>query len=506
MIDVEQACARATNLNEQHRISEAITCWSEILNRVPNCSIARYGLVRLYLEVADLEQARRLCDETGLWIQDALTSAACSHYFQAVYQISAALEMGERAWNLDSNSPQAAYAYHCSLLLSADELGARDFLERLHGRFEAHSELEVERASRAEYSLTEQYENITKVVARFPHCRTARFVSVTILNGLHDESATETALLALMDHSPMSGDVHALGALIALQRDQLALAVERSHRAVDLNSFSALGHFVQFHLALCEGQRDIARKIVMGVDNWGGQSIIELTLVPQMWVELDDVDSIRTRLKERYSVGVPSPEVGLSLSRIEAKLGNGDEALLWLESARSLWPNHFDASIELARALVERGEMSSADELIKGMSSCESVDELRLRIDAANGVDMPSLVCAYERYIRQYPSFDFVWGILLRYYLETSDDTGVDWLLTYPRSVPRHVRHAVDAYRAVVGFDVEAAQIHLQSFIETRTTDARWSWCWELVLESLEEPSLNHWLPVLAEAAEADGL
>jgi tetratricopeptide (TPR) repeat protein len=506
VVDIEKACARAAELNEAHQIFEAIECWSDVLELAPDCSIARYGLVRLCLEISDFQRAGRLCEESELWTPDALTLAAHSHYCQAVYEVPSALEMGRRAWACDSNSPQAAYAYHGSLLLSADELGARDFLAELEGRFDDHSELAVERASRAELSPTDQYEHIVKVVRKFPHCRTARFVVVTILNGFHDDAATDEALSWSIAHSPFSGDVHALGSLIALQRDQLTYAAESSQKAIELNGFSALGHFVQFHLALCNGARDEAHEIARGVESWGAGSIVELTLVSQMWTQLGELDDLKARLILKYEAGAPSPEVGLALARIAAKLGDGDEALLWIEKARANWDGHFDATIELARALVERGEMSACGALLVGLSACESVDELRLRIAAANGVDMPGLVSAYEQYLRQYPTFDFVWGILLRYYLESDHDSGVDWLLSHPRPVPPYVRHAVEAYRAVVRFDIEVAQTHLQSFIDTRTTDARWSWCWELVLESLEEPSLNHWLPALAKAAEADGL
>ncbi len=506
MIDIKQGCAQAQILNDQHEIEASIKCWSVVLSEAPDCSIARYALIRLCLEISDFERAQTLCETGQSYPDDALVLAACSHYFQSVYDVQSALDFSRRAWACDTDSPQAAYAYHGSLLLSGDELGARDFLATIDGQFDAYSELEVERASRAEIGPNEQCDLITKVVDRYPNCRTARFVLITALNGLHQEERTQDALEWLMSRSPKSGDVQGLGALLALQKDQMELAAERSDTAVHLNPFSVLGHFVQFHLALWGGHREAAFDIVRRVESWAENSISAFTLVPQMWEQLNDFEGIRERLIQKYTAGNRSPEIGLSLSRMSLKQGNEEDGLYWVKAARAPWVSHFDATIDLARLLVERGEMEDGAALIKDMMPCESVDELRLRIDASSGADMGALVSGYEAYLKQYPSFDFVWGTLLRYYLESADEAGVDWLLKHPRPVPQHVRYAVNAYRAVVNFDIESAESQLKGFLNTRTTDARWLWCWELVLESLEEPRLNDWLVPLAEAAKLDGL
>lgn len=506
MINIDHACKRANELNDQHDLTGAIDAWSSILSHDPTCARARYALTRLCLEVSDFERAKALCEAGEKLPHNAITLSASSHYFQSVYQTEDALERSERAWRQDTDSALAAYAYHGSLLLSGDEVGARDFLASIDGRFSDHSELEVERASQPEYGPTQQEVFMTEVVRRFPHCRTARFVLITVLNGVHQQEATEAALTWLLKRSPDSGDIQALGALIALQHDLIPLAESRSNKAVALNPLSVLGHFVQFHLALFQGDRAKANHIVAHIESWTSGSISALTLLPQMYEQLNDFQAIREQLIHAHRAGNRSPEIGLSLSRMALKQDDAAEALSWVEAARDGWPEHFDATIDLARIHVEQGDMERAAGLVKSLASCEAVDELKLRIQAAHEGNMETLVQSYEIYLKKYPSFDFVWGTLLRYYLESGQSQGVEWLLNYPRSVPKHVRFAVEAYRAVVSLDTEQAEVELQGFLDTRTTDARWTWCWELVLESLEAPELNHWLAPLAEAAKVDGL
>jgi hypothetical protein len=313
-----------------------------------------------------------------------------------------------------------------------------------------------------------------------------------VLNGLHQKDATDAALTWLLTRSPDSGDIQALGALIALQHDVVTLAESRSMQAVALNPFSVLGHYVQFNLALFHGDREKARDIATHVESWVSDSISALTLLPQMYEQLNEFQAIREQLLDKHQAGNRSPEIGLSLSRMSLKQGDTDSARTWIEVARDGWPEHFDATIDLARLCVEQGEMKAGAALVKGLAACEAVDELKLRIQAADESDMETLVRSYEVYLKKYPSFDFVWGTLLRYYLESAQDEGVEWLLSYPRVVPEHVRFAIDAYRAVVSLDTDTAQLKLQGFLDTRTTDTRWTWCWELVLESLEAPELNH--------------
>ena len=140
------------------------------------------------------------------------------------------------------------------------------------------------------------------------------------------------------------------------------------------------------------------------------------------------------------------------------------------------------------------------------METCEAADEIRLRIRVADESCVETIVDAYRDHLDRYPSFDFVWGTLLRYFLENGKNDGVAWLLAHPREVPAHVRHAVRAYQSTLAFDLPEARVQLEAFLNSRTTDVRWTWCWELVLEALDEPELSEWLPRLAQAAKDDGL
>ena len=98
------------------------------------------------------------------------------------------------------------------------------------------------------------------------------------------------------------------GALIDLKREDYASAIHHSARALALNAYCMLAHFVSFQLSLSAGKREQASSIVEQVRRWSKGSIHEHTLIPQMLFALGEQERARAHLLGLHEQGLRSPE------------------------------------------------------------------------------------------------------------------------------------------------------------------------------------------------------
>ena len=168
------------------------------------------------------------------------------------------------------------------------------------------------------------------------------------MNVLYDDERLDEEFAWLSTRCCQNSEVSALGALIDLKREDYASAIHHSARALALNAYCMLAHFVSFQLSLSAGKREQASSIVEQVRRWSKGSIHEHTLIPQMLFALGEQERARAHLLGLHEQGLSSPEVLLHLSRQSSSLGALEQEAAWQE-ADALYPEHFDAMIERAR-------------------------------------------------------------------------------------------------------------------------------------------------------------
>ena len=498
--------AQALRLDQQHRVQEAVDLLLP-LGRVGGLSgQAHYRLVRLLLEQSEVATAQEISDNALTRGADAWVLSAQSHIYQTAYRQDEALSYAERAWHLSPAIAEAGYALHSAHLLAGHELTARHLLTQLASEFPQHAEIQIEFACRAELSPNEQHEALLALQKTFPHARTLRLVLSTVHSALHDLDTAMDEIRWLLQRVPSSHEFLGLGALITLQQGRRQEAEALANQAINRSRYAFLAHLTLFHCALECKELAQARRVLDEVSVWVGSTINEMSFLPQMWSDLGEVEQATALLHRLNEVQPDTPEVALGLARAATGKKAHAEALKWACKAREMWPNHYESVIAEARGRYDVDDSEGALALLETLPESEAVDVLRLKARRSQAEDFMTLVAAYEDHLRTYPSFDYVWGILLRYYLEAESDAEVERLLTYPRPVPPYVRSAVNAYRSVVKQDDSAAERHLQMFLDTREKNRNWQWCWELIIETLESPKLAHWLVPLSNAAKEDGV
>ena len=496
----------ARRLDEAHEVEAAVEL---LLSNGHNSRLsgeAHYRLVRLLLEMSEVEQAheigaRALDEDVNVW-----TLSATSHIYQSIFNEKDALRFAEQAWATDDRSPEAGYALHSAQLLAGEECTARLFLTQLVDMFPDHPEIQIEYACRAELSPTAQSSALEALQKRFAQIRTLHFVRATVRSALHDLEGAQATCDWLINTVPSSHQYLGMGALIALQQGRKQKAASLAREALGRSQYAFMGHLTLFHCALESKDEAQARSIIEGVYPWIANTINEASFLPQMWLDLDEVDMARSLLRQIAERFHDTPEVAMGLARVACAERAYTDALGWAQEAKRLWPLHYEVVVTEARIRYELEDSDGALALLEGMPASESVDVLRLKARRLQEDDFLSLVAAYEAHLQTYPSFDYVWGILLRFYLEAKRDADVERLLGFPRAVPDYVRNAVIAYQNVIRNDLPAAEEQLTLFLRNREINRNWQWCWELIVDALEAPGLAHWLVPLSEAAQTDGV